>query len=223
MGKLVLYGIDVSPPVRACLLTLKALKLPFEYKIVNILENENYKEEYLKKNPQHTVPTLEDDGHIIWDSHAIMAYLVSKYGNDDDSLYPKDLIKRSVVDQRLHFETGVMFQNGLRNITFPLLFKNQCHIPKEKIDNIVEIYEFLETFLKDGIFMAGDHLTIADFSIISTITSLVGFLEIDGSKYPKLIDWMRRMESLPYYEDANGKGATLLLSMIKSKSIIIVP
>lgn len=59
-------------------------------------------------NPQHTVPTMDDDGFIIWDSHAIGAYLVEKYGNDE-SLYPKDLQKRAVVDQRMHFDSGVLF------------------------------------------------------------------------------------------------------------------
>lgn len=59
-------------------------------------------------NPQHTIPTLDDDGFVLWDSHAIAAYLVGKYGKDD-SLYPKDLQKRALVDQRLHFESGIIF------------------------------------------------------------------------------------------------------------------
>lgn len=49
-----------------------------------------------------------DNGYILWDSHAINAYLVGKYGNDD-ILYPKDLTKRGRVDQRLHFDCGVLF------------------------------------------------------------------------------------------------------------------
>lgn len=37
-----------------------------------------------------------------------MTYLVSKYGKDD-SLYPKDLKKRAIVDQRLHFSNDAFF------------------------------------------------------------------------------------------------------------------
>lgn len=59
-------------------------------------------------NPQHTVPTLDDDGFYIWDSHAISTYLVGKYGKDD-SLYPRDLHKRAIIDQRLHFDSGILF------------------------------------------------------------------------------------------------------------------
>ncbi|XP_013099190.2 glutathione S-transferase 1 [Stomoxys calcitrans] len=222
MVRLTLYGMEASPPVRACLLSLKALDLLFDIKQVNLLEKEHLSEEYLKKNPQHTVPTLEDDGHFIWDSHAIMAYLVSKYGKDD-TLYPKDILKRAVVDQRLHFDTGVAFERGLRSITEPLLFRNQTEIPQHHIDVIVDIYNFLETFLMDTIYMAGNQLTIADFSLISTVTSLVAYKDIDGTKFPKLTSWIKRMESLPYYQESNGNGANKLVAMVKSKSITIVP
>lgn len=222
MGKLTLYGLDPSPPVRACLLTLKVLKLPYEYKKVNLLAKEHLSEEYLKRNPQHTVPTLNDDGHYIWDSHAIMAYLVSKYAKDD-SLYPKDLLKRAVVDQRLHFESGVMFHGDLRNIAAPLFLQNQSQVPQHRIDAIVDIYNFLETFLNEQPYMAGVHLTIADFSIVSTATSLVAFVDIDSLKFPKLTRWIKRMESLPFYEEANGAGCKQLMTMIKSRNIKIVP
>lgn len=223
MVKITLYGIDASPPVRACLLTLKALNLPFEYKRVNLLSGEHLSEEYLKKNPQHTVPTLEDDGEFIWDSHAIMAYLVSKYGKED-SLYPKDLLKRAVVDQRLHFESGVIFQGGLRNITAPLFFHKQTQIPQHKIDAIIDVYNFLEKFLQEKPFMAGDKLTIADFSIVTSVTSLVAFAEIDAGKYPKLTAWIKRLEtSLPYYQEANAVGAQQLVEMIKGMNCTIVP
>lgn len=47
-------------------------------------------------------------------SHAINAYLVSTYG-EDDKLYPKNPKMRSVVDHRLHFDTGVLFQS-YRNV-----------------------------------------------------------------------------------------------------------
>lgn len=55
---------------------------------------------------------MDDDGFVIWDSHAINAYLVGKYGKDD-SLYSKDLKKRAVIDQRLHFDSNVLFPSGI--------------------------------------------------------------------------------------------------------------
>uniref|UniRef100_A0A1A9VHV3 Glutathione S-transferase 1-like n=1 Tax=Glossina austeni TaxID=7395 RepID=A0A1A9VHV3_GLOAU len=221
MGKLILYGIDLSPPVRACRMTLKELNLPFEYKIIDLSKGEHLTDEYCAKNPQHTVPTLEDDGHIIWDSHAIMTYLVNKYGKENDSLYPKDLLKRAIVDQRLHLESGVIFEGGLRSITSQIFSGNDNNIPRSKINAILKIYDLLEVFLKSTPYVAGSNLTIADFSIVSTVTTLA-FIDIDDNKYPKLSTWLKRMESSPHYHETNGSGAQRFVNYIKSRNIVII-
>lgn len=39
----------------------------------------------------------------------IIAYLINKYVQNDTPLYPKDLKMRSRIDQRNHFDTGVLF------------------------------------------------------------------------------------------------------------------
>lgn len=69
-------------------------------------------------NPQHTIPVLDDGGIIVRDSHAIMIYLVSKYGKDD-SLHPKDLAEQAKVNAALYFDCGVLFAR-LRFITVSL-------------------------------------------------------------------------------------------------------
>lgn len=219
MGKIKLYGFDPSPPVRAVKLTLAALQVPYEYVLVSTRNKEQYSEAYLKKNPQHTVPLLEDGDALIWDSHAIMAYLVSKYGKDD-ALYPKDLLKRAVVDQRLHFESGVVFANALRSITKLVLFLGATVVPKERIEAITEVYDFVEVFLKDHDYIAGDQLTIADYSIVTSVTCLVAYVDIDPAKYPKLTAWLKRLEQVPYYSE-NSIGAQQFVAAVKSKSFTV--
>lgn len=221
MGKLVLYGVEASPPVRACKLTLNALGLQYEYKLVNLLAKEQLSKEYTLKNPQHTVPLLEDDGKCIWDSHAIMAYLVRKYGKTDD-LYPKDFFKRAVVDQRLHFETGVVFQGCIRNIAFPVLMHGETEVARCKIGAIYEAYAFLEAFLGNQNYLCGPQVTIADYSCVSSVSSLVGLAPIDTQRFPKLSAWLERMEQLPDYQSNNGNGAQMLIDMFSAKITKIV-
>ncbi|KAH8392718.1 hypothetical protein KR215_002748 [Drosophila sulfurigaster] len=219
MGKITLYGIEPSPPVRAVKLTLAALDLPYEFVVIDLTVKEQLSEAFVKKNPQHTVPMLEDDDAIIWDSHAIITYLVSKYGKDD-SLYPKDLLKRAVVDQRLHFESGVVFANALRAITKNLFFFGMKVIPKERIQAIVEVYDFVETFLKGHDYVAGDHLTVADFSLISSVGSLPAFVEIDPVKYVNINTWIKRLEQLPYYS-VNDVGNKQFIAAVKGTNFSI--
>lgn len=80
---------------------------------------EHLSDDFLKINPQHTVPTLVDNGVSIWDSNAIIIYLVDKYGKDD-SLYPKDLSVRARINQRLFFGAGA-FDKSYHDVLVTIL------------------------------------------------------------------------------------------------------
>ncbi|KAF2888126.1 hypothetical protein ILUMI_18047 [Ignelater luminosus] len=198
-----LYKLDVSPPVRAVYLTAEALGVELEHVEVNFPKGESLKPEFKKLNPQHTIPTLDDDGKIIWDSHAIIIYLVSKYGKDN-SLYPEDPYERAVINQRLHFESGVLFAL-IRAIVRPMVTKGVKTIPEHLIQEVFEAYAFLNKFLEGHQWVAGDQLTIADFSVLSSTTSLNHIAPIDADKYPNVVAWIQKAEQLPYYK-VNQKG-----------------
>lgn len=128
MSKPILFGVDGSPPTRFCLLTAKALDLDIEYRLVNMAGGEHRSEEFLKKNPLHTIPVLEDNGKYLTDSHAICTYLIQTYGSDkDQELYPTELFSRALVDQKLYFDAGVVFPK-LRSIFVSILYfiNNLC-------------------------------------------------------------------------------------------------
>ncbi|XP_072375936.1 glutathione S-transferase 1-like, partial [Diabrotica undecimpunctata] len=103
-----LYGDNRSPCVRAVLLAAEAMKIKLEYVAIDVVKKEHLTNEYINLNSRHTVPTLDDDGFVVWDSHAIMMYLGEKYGNDN-SLYPKDIKKRALINQKLLFDAGDLF------------------------------------------------------------------------------------------------------------------
>ena len=73
-----LYYMSLSAPCRAVIMTAKLAGVELNLKIVNLMTGEQMKPEFLKLNPQHTVPTLDDNGFIITESRAICAYLVNK-------------------------------------------------------------------------------------------------------------------------------------------------
>src|SRR3989304_1196014 len=49
--------------------------------------------EYRKLNPNGLVPTIEDHGFVLWESHAIVRYLAAKHGAG--TLWPTDLKVRA--------------------------------------------------------------------------------------------------------------------------------
>ncbi|XP_065338052.1 LOW QUALITY PROTEIN: uncharacterized protein LOC135938363 [Cloeon dipterum] len=202
---LVLHCFDGSPPNRAVYLCLKALGLEVTKKTVNLFNGEHLDPDFVKLNPQHTIPTLEDDDFVIWDSHVICSYLVDKYA-EDDSLYPKDPQKRAIVDQRLHFDTGVLFPRFM-NISYPLLFLKCKEIPEEKQKAVTDAFAIMENFLEGNDYLAGDSYTIADICCIATVSTLVEGLRISVEDFPNIKDWMERCrENLPGYAEVNQPG-----------------
>ncbi|KAH8272924.1 hypothetical protein KR018_010978 [Drosophila ironensis] len=218
MVNLILYGTESSPPVRAVLLTLRALKLEHQFRQLDMQAGEHLEPEMLRKNPQHTVPMLEDEGGVcIWDSHAIIAYLVNKYGQSDE-LYPRDPLKRALVDQRLHFETGVLFHGIFKQLQRALFKENATEVPKDRLAELRDAYALMEQFLGENPYLAGGNLTIADLSVVATVSTLhLSYCPVEGAKYPKLAAWMARLSALPFYEEDNLRGARILADRIRAK------
>ena len=106
-----LYHMDISTPCRAVLMTARTLGLDLHLKVVDLLAGDHLKPEFLRVNPQHVIPTLDDDGFIMMESRAICCYLVNKYGRgQDDPLYPKNPQKRALVDEKLQFDMNVFYR-----------------------------------------------------------------------------------------------------------------
>lgn len=61
----IVHATAGSPPCRAVFLTAKALNLSVQNKEVNVLAGETRTPEFVKLNPQHSVPTMEDGGLVI--------------------------------------------------------------------------------------------------------------------------------------------------------------
>ncbi|KAM8711781.1 hypothetical protein ACLKA7_012311 [Drosophila subpalustris] len=217
MSKPALYYATLSPPSRAVLLTAKAIGLELELRPINLLKGEHLTPEFVKMNPQHTIPTLIDGDVNITDSHAICAYLVGKYGGAaHESLYPKDLVQRANVDARLHLDSGHLFAR-LRFLYEPVLYNGSTDCSIDKIAYVQKCYEILEGYLADQTYLCGNNLTIADFCCVATVTSGNDVALIDEFKFPKVNAWLKKMAELPYYKDTNEEGAEELKALFKAK------
>lgn len=161
--------------------------------------------DFFQINPQHTLPFLDDNGVHIVDSHAICTYLCEKYGKDD-TLYPKKLAKRTLVDSRLHFDSGHLFCR-VRYLFEPVFYHKATEFPPEKIEYMRSQWAIMEGFLQNSKYLCGDELTIADLCCVASVTSINEFVTIDPKKYPKFTQWIERLSQLPYYEEKNGIGA----------------
>lgn len=146
---------------------------------------------------------MVDGETIVWDSHAIITYLVDKYGIEN-KLYPKDLAVRAKVNQRLFFEASSLYPK-LREVIVSILFQNGTMPSKETVDTMHKTLDILEIFLAIDHYLVGNGWTIADISVANSILLLKVFAPLNSEKYPKILAWLDRVnKNIPHFAEING-------------------
>lgn len=182
------------------------LGIDFDFVEPNFQAGDLLTEDYLDKNPMHTIPLLEDRDYMIADSHAIAIYLITKFGGTKrESLYPEDVYVSSTIDSRLHFDTGVLFQR-LQAITVPTVAGYLSGPTDEHIAKVEDAYQMLENYLNKTTYLACDHFTVADICAGSTVTSLNTLIPVDCERYPRLIEWIESLYAEFCFTEVNSSG-----------------
>lgn len=189
-----------------------ALKIKLNLKLVNTMEKEQLKPEFVKLNPQHTIPTLVDNGFSIWESKAICVYLIDKYAKDD-SLFPKDPQTRAVINQRLYFDMGTLAKH-LADYYFAS-FYGKTQDP-ESLKKGEEAVMYLNNFLEPTGFVAGtQQLSVADYAIFADLTTFEA-VSFDFSPYPRVAKWLALMKETAPGREANEEGIEQLKAILKT-------
>jgi len=211
------YGVPNSQPVRAVVWLCLMKELPFEFIMTS--QNRAAKQpEYLASvNPRGTIPAIDDDGFVLWESHAIGIYLCEKHGWSD--LWPADLEQRAEVNQYLHFhhrntrELVIQWSRAIwpalfgvkdpdeawyRRNTFPGMQNNA-----EIVENALEI---VEGMLAARSFIAGSGPTLADISAYEELGQNQAKYAncTDFEPYPDIRRWLADMEQLPFHDEAHA-------------------
>jgi len=143
-------------------LLLEELQLPFEIAPVDIMKGEQHLEEFLKINPNAKVPALDDEGILVFDSHAILLHLAEKHGR----FIPADPRARAAMLSWLKFvATGLSVFSG-QAVHF--LHYAPESIPYAKNRYVKEVerhYRVLDRHLKDTIYLAGAEYSVADMAL----------------------------------------------------------
>jgi len=212
------YWHPASPPSRAAYMTLRALGIKHEVHLVDLLKGAQKDPEYLKVNPMGKVPAIIDGDLRLSESKAISQYLVNEYGQGfKKNLYPTNPFKRAKVDQMLYAADAI--QNA--TLEYPAIPKIIFAgvMPDESKKHVLEkALKDIEGYLTESEFIAGDDLTIADFSMYQWVkfpNLLPG--GYDFSPYPKIQKWLKFHQDLPYHDLVNKPGDDLISGMLKEK------
>lgn len=163
------------------------------------------------------MPTLDDNGFILWDSHAINTYLLTKYGGNNNDLYPSDLSQRAKIDQFLHFDGSTLFPR-FGSLIIEVCFKGQAEPSDYSLDRAIEALSFLNTFLANSKYLAGDKLTVADISCASVPLTFQRLIPNEYNKFDNVKAWIDRLRAeLPFFDDIHVEKLNALENFYLSK------
>jgi len=205
------YGMELSAPVRCVMMTCEALKVEYEFIVVNLMAGEHMKPDYLKINPQHNIPALVDGDFKLNESRAIAAYLANAYdSSNDNSMYPKTPTVRAKVDQMMYFDMGQLYK-AFGDCFYPVALQGKEDIEKDKYNKLKEVLGWAKDFIAETGYVAGtEKMTIADICFLATLSTIIASGAADFDKdYPELKSYCEKVSSqIPNYAKANGDGAT---------------
>ncbi|HXY76746.1 MAG TPA: glutathione S-transferase N-terminal domain-containing protein [Steroidobacteraceae bacterium] len=142
-------------------IALEEMGLPYEVRMIDFSTLEQRADWYVKLNPNGRIPTLDDDGFIIFESGAILIYLAEKTGK----FLPKDVQGRSRVIQWLMFQmSGVGPMMGQLNV-FARYFPEKIQSAIERYQReVTRLFGVLDRQLATHEYIAGDY-SIADIAL----------------------------------------------------------
>jgi GSH-dependent disulfide-bond oxidoreductase len=142
-------------------IALEEMRLPYEVRVIDFASQEQKADWYVRLNPNGRIPTLDDEGFILFESGAILIYLAEKTGK----FLPKDVHGRSRVIQWLMFQmSGVGPMMGQANV-FLRYFPEKIPAAIERYQReVTRLFGVLDRQLASHEYIAGEY-SIADMAL----------------------------------------------------------
>ncbi|MCK5515506.1 MAG: glutathione S-transferase N-terminal domain-containing protein [Desulfobulbaceae bacterium] len=120
--------------------------------------------EYIAMNPCQLIPTIQDGETTVWESEAVLRYLGAKYGTQ---FFPQDIEKRASVDKWMCWMQSTWFpavyQAFITIMKVPVDKRSSAGL-EQQLEAMFAKAAFMNDQLKDRSFVAGNSLSLADFS-----------------------------------------------------------
>lgn len=205
-----LYYDPITVNCRKVLAGFKLMGTDYKEEKIDYFTGQFKSPEYTAINPNQSLPAIDDDGFIVWESNAILQYAADK--DNKAEYYPKDLKTRTDVNRWLLWEANQWFPSCytflVENVVKPLLEQK----PDQKIleaaaPKFHQLAGIIDKAVEKHPFLCGDKVTIADIAVAAPM-HLHKWQKLPLDQHPNLVAWMNRVEGLPCWKETDA--ATLL-------------
>lgn len=193
-----LYDVTMSPNAKKVRVIARELGLPLERIAVDL---QSADPAYRAKNPMGKVPTLDDEGFIVWESGAILAYLATR---EASALLPRDARGQADV-LRWMFFAATHIQPWMTTLGQERIIK-----PLRGLESNPTLITYAERELArfipvvDRALVGSEYLT-GEFSVADIFVGC-GFegaerRGVDFAPFPALIGWRDRLAARSSWAD----------------------
>ncbi len=196
---LTLWGRANSVNVQKVVWMLAELGTPYERIDAGMKFGVNDTPEYKAMNPNGLIPTIDDDGYVLWESNAIVRYLAAKHATG--TLYPADAADRFRAEQWMDWQATTLMPPV--NVVFLGLIRT----PPERRDMAAieaataraeAALAILDAHLAGRVCMLGETFTMADVAV-GTAANRWSRLPIDRAPRPNVERWLAALAERPAF------------------------
>ncbi len=185
---------------------IEEIGLEHRLKPVEIRKREQFSLEFMKISPGHKIPALVDDNGpggmrvTLCESGAILKYLAEKSGSE---LYPKDLVRRVIVDQWLFYGSATFTSHAQQLGLFMNRFGEDVPPAKKHYaDQYRDMCGILDKRLAGNAYLAGEY-SVADISCYPDV-HLHDSYGVGLDDWPNLRRWHDAIAARPAVQRAWG-------------------
>jgi glutathione S-transferase len=194
------WGRVNSINVQKVMWTIGELGLPHERTDAGMAFGVVDTPEYRRMNPNGRIPTIDDNGVVLWESNAIVRYLAAKYGAG--SLWPADPAQRAISDRWMDWGTIA----SVETLT-PLFWgvvrtapdkRNPAKIQADA-EATAQKFTILEQSLDGNGFAGGPKPTIGDIVLGANLYRWFG-MDVKRPSLPKVEAYYARLKTRPAFQ-----------------------
>jgi glutathione S-transferase len=196
-----IWGRNTSSNVQKVMWAVGELGLPHQRLDVGGAFGKTKEEPYLSMNPNSLVPTLEEDGFILWESNSIVRYLARRDGSG--KLEPRDAKECARASQWMDWQLSVAGP-AIRDAFWGLI-----RTPKEQQDHAAikksqaattDAMKLFDGQLAKTRYAAGDNFSMGDIPV-GIMAYRFWTLCPDRPKLANLERWYKDIEGRKAFQD----------------------
>lgn len=199
-----IWGRNNSSNVQKTMWAVGELGIPYTRVDIGMAFGGNDQPAYLALNPNGLIPTIEDDGLVLWESNSIIRYLASRYG--PGTLEPVDPQARAKANQWMDWQIST-FQPAFTKVFWGLVRtpperQNVREIAEAKLKSIA-LAQIMDAELSRHDYLAGDKFSMGDIPLGVFAYRFCGLIS-ERPSMPHLERWYAAIERRPAFHEHVG-------------------